>query len=155
MPINHRSDCTFSSASRTWIARIILLLLLPGLFYAALDPDFAGWQVVPHGFLYRNGVPYAAVLWFEMHFGEIFHFLMAWILMLLLPAADLLKNYGFVDQAKRWGALLLLAAPTLEWIQWFSGRGFDLSDVLFHYLGMLAAVCTWWIWRSLKSAVVG
>ena len=139
---------------QTWVARGLLLLLLPGLLYAALNPRFAGWQVVPHGFLYRNGVSYAAVLWFEMHFGEIFHFLMAWLLLLLLPAAELLRPHSFAEQGKRWGALLLVEAPLLEWIQWVSGRGFDLSDIFFHYLGMLAAVFTWWTWRALRPATV-
>ncbi len=71
--------------------------------------------------------------------------------MLLLPAADLFKPHSFAEQGMRWGALLILTAPVLEWLQWMSGRGFDFSDVFFHYLGMIAAALTWWCWHTLRT----
>lgn len=131
------------AGAAAWICRILLLLLLPPLFYAALVPSFVASQVVPHGFLYRNGVPYSAVLWFELHFGEIFHLLAALILMLLLPASKVLFIRSTTINMIGWGILLGLAAPVIELIQWATGRGFDSSDLLFHYVGMMLAACIW------------
>lgn len=133
-----------------WPARILLLLTLPPLMFAALHPDFAGSQVVPHGFLYRCGVPYAAVLWFEMHFGVIFHFTAAWLLTLLLPAARLLET-RMRDQKLFWIIALALAAPAVELFQLNTGRGLDPVDLLVHYTGMIAAGMTWLLVRLLQK----
>jgi len=127
----------------TLAARLVLLILLPALAYAALNPRFAGWQVVPHGLLYGAGVPYAPVLWFEQHFGAFAHFTSAFVLLLLLPRA---RIWPFASNAvhRRYSfVILLLLAPLLELVHWFIGRGFDTGDMLSHYCGMLAATVVW------------
>jgi len=126
-----------------WTYRSVLIIILPALIYAGLNPSFAGWQVVPHGFLYRHGVPYAAVLWFEVHFGEIFHSLAAFVLTLMLPAARILGPIPMRLQRVFWCIALGLAAPAVECFQWYTGRGFDYSDLLYHYLGMGIAIGCW------------
>lgn len=133
-----------SISGHHWIARVLLLLTLPPLMFAALYPDFSGSQVVPHRFLYQQGVPYAAVLWFETHFGQIFHFAAAWLLTLLLPAARLL-SFRTTQQKLFWVVALALAAPAIELFQMGTGRSLDLSDLLAHYLGMVAAGMTWMV----------
>jgi len=128
----------------------VLVVILPALIYAGLDPDFAGWQVVPHGFLYRHGVPYMAVLWFEIHFGEIFHLLSAFVLTLMLPAARILGMLSIRSQRMFWCAILFLVAPAVECFQWYTGRGFDFSDLFYHYLGMAIAM-VWWFYSRISA----
>lgn len=140
-----------SNSGHQWIARVLLLLTLPPLIFAALHPDFSGSQIVPHGFLYQQGVPYVAVLWFEMHFGVIFHFAAAWLLTLLLPAARLLV-FRTTVQRLFWIIALALAAPAVELFQMGTGRGLDLTDLLAHYLGMVAAGMTWMLVKLLQKS---
>lgn len=136
---------------RKWLSRLLLLVVLPPVCYAALYPGFAGWQVVPHGLLYRIGVPYHAVLWFEMHFGEIFHFATALLLTLLLPAARLLGAWSMARQRMFWLLVLLLSAVLVELFQSQTGRGFDPGDLLAHYTGMGAAGLIWLLTGQLRA----
>jgi len=127
----------------TLAARLVLLILVPALVYAALDPRFAGWRVVPHGLLYGAGVPYAPVLWFEQHFGTFAHFTAAFVLLLLLPRARIWPCASSGAHRRYSFLILLLLAPVLELVHWFIGRGFDAGDMLSHYCGMLAATAVW------------
>ncbi len=123
--------------------RFLLVLLVPPLAYAALDPGFSASQVIPHAQLRGMGVPYSALLFFENHFGGIVHFVTAFVLTLLLPAARLLGSTPLRTQRSFTIGVLLAAALLVETIQYLTGRGFDAGDLLSHLLGMASGVAAW------------
>ena len=128
--------------------RIALFVIIPVVSYAALYPGFASYHYVPHGLLRDVGVPYAAVLWFEMHLGDLLHFIVAFALVLLIPSANILGKRS--PAVQRTVSLIIVAtvAPVIEFYQWLVGRGFESIDLIAHFLGMLLAVALWRVTSS-------
>ena len=125
------------------LCRITLVLIIPLVAYAALYPGFASYHYVPHALLREVGVPYAAVLWFEIHLGDIMHFFVAFVLVLLIPSARILGKRPLGVQRAVSLSLVAAVAPVIEIYQWITGRGFGSIDLIAHCLGMLLAVGLW------------
>lgn len=128
---------------RIGLARLVLLLVAPWLAYAALHPEFVTYYYVPHNLLRSLGVPYSAVLWFEVHLGDMLHMFIAFILVLLLPTARIMGNSPPYLQ-RRWTLIFVATvAPLVELYQLTTGRGFSGIDLVAHYIGMFLAAMLW------------
>jgi hypothetical protein len=119
-----------------WFYRIALFILLIVAGYVALQPqyNFAHW--IPHHFLRDIGFSYSKLLWFEQNTDGFLHFGISYLLTLLIFKSQ------FQVFRKYSGSLLFFLVGgqlAVEISQFYLGRGFDYSDLLYGIIGCFVA----------------
>lgn len=123
-----------------WCTRVLLLITLPIALYIAIIPDFFGWEYIPRRLITSLGFSYHSLLWFEQNLASMLHLIGAFMLTLLLPLANLFYNQNSSKQIITSAILVFISGWLLEIIQGYSGRGYETQDLLYHSLGIIAAL---------------
>ena len=119
-----------------WFARIVLILLVLGMVYVVVQPEynFAHW--IPHDVLDQLGISYLSQLWLEQNADLGLHFFGSAVLYLLIWMSQ-----WAVVKSQETSALLLVLALCIaaEVVQHVIGRGFSERDLLLGFLGTFVA----------------
>lgn len=124
---------------RVRLARLSLLLLLPGLAYVGTSSAFAAWLRTMH---FALAWPGGAID------KNIHYFLAATLLPLLILCRPAGSSRPIIGRLTSVG-LLLAVAPVVEMVQRKTGRGFEIADVVAHLWGTAYGLACWVCWCML------
>ena len=127
---------TYPCLELKWFYRIALFTIVIVFGYVALQAqyNFAHW--VPHSFLRGIGFSYSSLLWFEQNADGFLHFSLGWLVTLLIYKSHFRI---FIHHTGRVLLFIICSQLVVEIVQFYLGRGFDYTDLLYGIVGCFVA----------------
>ncbi|RBP51538.1 hypothetical protein [Arenicella xantha] len=125
-----------ASSYMKWFYRILLLMLFTAMSFLVTRSGYNTAHWMPHNILRELGLNYQQRLWLETHTDIALHLLGAFVLTLLLYAADLLILRKRVTLIL---ATVVSLCVVAEFAQHILGRDVESKDLLLGILGSFMA----------------